>query len=545
MRASDPTAAHGRRPRSTSTAAPRPTAAAPARRTACSASTSPRSRPAPRSWARQPRPDELHRIRVRRRPRALRDLPAGRLLGGGRCRHGTRDRPTASCHRRRRPSWQLFGDNARHVAGQPRRGHRIRERRAAPGHAADSRDFGSAESRHTHRRRSAPATASVSLEVLDDRLRHAVRGRLPERPARAVVLPPLLRGRLGRNAPQLIVDYTPAALATPSLIQVVATGGTGAFVIGRVDGAANAPLTLAASTAPTCTAGALPGGGTPAGGPISVTTDEDGYFGAAVSGVTPGDFVTVRVTSPSTTAASACLVSSGDNDFWPKALTLTGSTVTARDFDRLARQGTLVQVHRHARAADPGRPLGSPGRLRPGRVQGHRPGVRVAASAGRRCRADAAERGVRAVGLLTVRLLPLRLLAVGVQPRRVQPLGVLAVGLQPERLQPFRLLARRSSRRRCSAPASSAPPSSRPRCSRRRSSARASSARRCSHRRSSAPTRSRGRSRARRPGASSAFRRRRGRATSPSSSTPGTTAAASTSGSAAAAARSTRAASSP
>ena len=134
------------------------------------------------------------------------------------------------------------------------------------------------------------------------------------------------------NAPQLIVDYTPAALATPSLIQVVATGGTGAFVIGRVDGAANLPLTLAASTAPTCTAGALPGGGTPAGGPISVTTDEDGYFGAAVSGVTPGDFVTVRVTSPSTTAASACLVSSGDNDFWPKALTLTGSTATARDF---------------------------------------------------------------------------------------------------------------------------------------------------------------------------------------------------------------------
>ena len=68
----------------------------------------------------------------------------------------------------------------------------------------------------------------------------------------------------------------------------------------------------------------------PAGGPVSVTTDADGYFGAAVSGVTPGRFVTVRVTAPDGTADSACLASSGDNDFWPKALALT--TPTASDF---------------------------------------------------------------------------------------------------------------------------------------------------------------------------------------------------------------------
>ncbi len=127
------------------------------------------------------------------------------------------------------------------------------------------------------------------------------------------------------NAPRLIVEYT-AALAVPSLIQVVSTGGTGAFVIGRVDGASNLPLTLTASTAATCTAGALPGGGTPTGGPVSVTTDAAGYFSAAVTGVTPGDFVTVEVTAPSATGPSPCLVSSGDNDFWPKALALTGST---------------------------------------------------------------------------------------------------------------------------------------------------------------------------------------------------------------------------
>ena len=135
------------------------------------------------------------------------------------------------------------------------------------------------------------------------------------------------------NAPRLVVDYeVPPPLETPSLIRVVSTGGNGAFVIGRVDGASNLALTLAASTAPTCSAGALPGGGSPAGAPVSATTDEDGYFSAAVSGVTPGNFVTVRVTAPAATAASACLVSSGDNDFWPKALALTGGTATARDF---------------------------------------------------------------------------------------------------------------------------------------------------------------------------------------------------------------------
>ena len=61
------------------------------------------------------------------------------------------------------------------------------------------------------------------------------------------------------NAPRLVVDYElPPPLETPSLIRVVSTGGTGAFVIGRVDGASNLPLTLAASTAPTCSAGRAP-----------------------------------------------------------------------------------------------------------------------------------------------------------------------------------------------------------------------------------------------------------------------------------------------
>ena len=70
------------------------------------------------------------------------------------------------------------------------------------------------------------------------------------------------------KAPRLTVDYTTLTLATPSLFRVVSTG-TGAVVLGRVDGASSIPLTLSASTASTCTAGVLPGGGTPTGGPVA------------------------------------------------------------------------------------------------------------------------------------------------------------------------------------------------------------------------------------------------------------------------------------
>ena len=47
-----------------------------------------------------------------------------------------------------------------------------------------------------------------------------------------------------------------------SLLRVVATGGTNALLIGRVDGSPSLPITLQAYTATTCTDGMLAGGGT-------------------------------------------------------------------------------------------------------------------------------------------------------------------------------------------------------------------------------------------------------------------------------------------
>ena len=119
-------------------------------------------------------------------------------------------------------------------------------------------------------------------------------------------------------------------LDAPSLMAVVATGGTNAFLIGRVVGASNLPITLQATRSTACIAGTLVNG-VPVGNPVAVTTDPSGYFGVNVSNVNPGAFVAVNVVTPTATAMSACLVSSRDNDSWPKAFALGGSQASAQD----------------------------------------------------------------------------------------------------------------------------------------------------------------------------------------------------------------------
>src|SRR5690242_7919848 len=58
----------------------------------------------------------------------------------------------------------------------------------------------------------------------------------------------------------------------PSLISVVATGGTNAYLVERVDGALSQPITLQAFSAPTCFLGALVGG-VPVGSAVATMTD--------------------------------------------------------------------------------------------------------------------------------------------------------------------------------------------------------------------------------------------------------------------------------
>ena len=87
----------------------------------------------------------------------------------------------------------------------------------------------------------------------------------------------------------------------PELLRAVSTGGTNVTVLGRVDGLPLTAITLAGSTADTCTDGVLNGGAAATGTP-TVTTDDEGYFAASFSGVQPGDYVTARLTSPAATA---------------------------------------------------------------------------------------------------------------------------------------------------------------------------------------------------------------------------------------------------
>jgi len=122
------------------------------------------------------------------------------------------------------------------------------------------------------------------------------------------------------------------SLATPSLVRVVATQGTDGYLFGRVDGAANTPISLQITAASVCTNGVLAAPVTTVGAPIALTTDKDGYFQTPFSGVAAGNFVAVKVTAPVSTATSGCLASSGDNDAWPKALNVIDSSPTARDY---------------------------------------------------------------------------------------------------------------------------------------------------------------------------------------------------------------------
>ena len=189
-----------------------------------------------------------------------------------------------------------------------------------------------------------PFTLDEQFTYADPNSRTAMNWRVVERVVQATGSTMFLSFKSDETDHAFFDDYNPYGmalddvaatllpdLATPVLIRVVATGGTGAYLVGRVDRAAGIPLTLQAYTAASCTDGMLPGGGTLAGVALAVTTDAEGYFGVQADGVPAGSFVVVQVTSPVTTASSACVASSADNDFWPKALDL-GTAVAARDY---------------------------------------------------------------------------------------------------------------------------------------------------------------------------------------------------------------------
>ena len=133
------------------------------------------------------------------------------------------------------------------------------------------------------------------------------------------------------SALQILYTVPAPSLDAPSLISVAATGGTNAYVIGRVNGAANLPITLQAYAAPTCFLGSLVGGAA-VGAAIPVTPDGAGYFAVNVSGVNPGTFVAMRVAQPSPGSQSTCLLSSRNNDAWPRAFPLVDAAPSASDF---------------------------------------------------------------------------------------------------------------------------------------------------------------------------------------------------------------------
>jgi choice-of-anchor C domain-containing protein len=131
------------------------------------------------------------------------------------------------------------------------------------------------------------------------------------------------------NRPQTITPAAPA-FAAPTLVRVIATSSNDAYLIGRADVAPLTPVTFNAYSAASCNAGALVGGSSV--GSFTAATDASGYFGAAIPNVASGNFVAVQLTAPQASGMSACTVSSGDNDFWPRALQVVDGSPSPRDF---------------------------------------------------------------------------------------------------------------------------------------------------------------------------------------------------------------------
>ena len=130
---------------------------------------------------------------------------------------------------------------------------------------------------------------------------------------------------------QLTLDEPDETLPTPTLFASIARSGSEADLFARFDGAEDSSVTVEVRKGASCTNGVL-------ASPVLIDTiagdtDLEGYLVLeGVSGITSGEFVTIRAISPSTTDASLCVRTTADNDYWPKALNLgTGSSVASQD----------------------------------------------------------------------------------------------------------------------------------------------------------------------------------------------------------------------
>jgi len=128
----------------------------------------------------------------------------------------------------------------------------------------------------------------------------------------------------------------PPTLAAPVLIRALPSGSAVVpLLIGRENGLPlNAPITVRLLSGTTCTNGVLGGTVAQVGVDTPTTTDAldpAGIFGSSL-GAAQGQFVAIQLTSPQVTARSNCVVTAADNDTWPKALRLTGNSVTVPDW---------------------------------------------------------------------------------------------------------------------------------------------------------------------------------------------------------------------
>ena len=148
---------------------------------------------------------------------------------------------------------------------------------------------------------------------------------------------------IGHQQVRVIVPSSTIPVGMPTLTGVYKVGGD-TYVAGHLSATASTAYTISFGSATACAGGTIDAAA-PTFGSTSVTTNADGqvFFNLKLTGSTPPSghkFVAAKVTGPGGFRSdySPCVVEGPDNDTWPRALPIGGSSTTQGFLDLPGRE---------------------------------------------------------------------------------------------------------------------------------------------------------------------------------------------------------------
>ncbi len=143
---------------------------------------------------------------------------------------------------------------------------------------------------------------------------------------------------------RVIVPSSTIPVGMPTLTGVYKVGSD-TYVAGHLSATASTAYTISFGSATTCAGGTIDAAATDSSDRPPVTTNADGqvFFNLKLTGSTPPSghtFVAAKVTGPGGFRSdySPCVVEGPDNDTWPRALPIGGSSTTQGFLDLPGRE---------------------------------------------------------------------------------------------------------------------------------------------------------------------------------------------------------------